>query len=95
MRVLSPSRVSRRTSRFARSCPSTTMLPRQLAMRKIRWGTPSRGVMTALALKRTRAEGRANLAKVTPVTSATASVPTRASTTTTACPKRVAGDMAP
>ncbi len=94
-RMTSPSRVATRLSRLTWSCPSTTMLPRQLASLKTRCGTPSRMCTTALAPKSTRAVGRANLANVTPVTSAMPSVPTSASSTTTTCPKRVAGAIAP
>ncbi len=94
-RIESPSFVFCRRSTKTESWPSTTMLPRQLAMRKTRCGAPSRSWTTAFSAKRTRAVGRANLAKVAPVTMATPSVPTSASTTTTTWPYLVAGAMAP
>ncbi len=79
-------RVSLAEQQSTRSCPSTTMLPRQFASRNTMCGTPSRTWTTTFAPNRMRAVGRANFAKVTPVTSATPSVPTSASTTTTTWP---------
>ena len=61
---------------------SAIWLPRSLAMRTSRDGTPSKRVITAFRLKSTRAVGRENLAKTRPVTSARPSRPMSASSVT-------------
>ncbi len=94
-RILSPSAVLSSMRRMTRSCASTTMLRRQLAMRNISVGTPLRSETTAFSPNKTRAVGRANLAKVSPVMRATKRIPVSASSVTTMCPKREPGAMPP
>ena len=61
--------VSDRTATTVSSA-STIWLARALAMRKSSEGTPSKGWTTATRLKSTRAVGRANLVKTSPVVTA-------------------------
>src|SRR5262245_38954619 len=55
---------------------STTRLARSLAHRNIKVGTPSTGAITTWLVKRTRALGRENLVKTSPVIIATSTMPT-------------------
>jgi hypothetical protein len=71
------------------------LLPRAFAMRNMRQGTPSWGATTARRLKSTRAVGRENLANMRPVTIASPSKPTNASTATRTFASTVRGTSFP
>ena len=73
----------------------TMRLPRSFAMRNMSVGLPSRCAMTTFLLKRTRAVGRENFAKRSPVVSAVKSMPVNASNVTTRCAMRETGDIFP
>jgi len=81
-RTTSPSGVRSLRSRTRWAWASAIWLPRSFAMRTRSEGTPSKRVTTAFRLKITRAVGRENLAKTSPVTRARPRSPTSASTVT-------------
>jgi hypothetical protein len=81
-----PSTVVTWTNRLIAASASRIWLPRWLAARNIRAGTPLKGVITATRLKITRAVGRDTRAKIRPVAMATMPRPVKASAVITMLP---------
>lgn len=81
-----PSTVVTWPNRFTAASASRIWLPRWLAARNIRAGTPSKGVITATRLNSTRAVGRDTREKIRPVAMATMPRPVKASRVITTLP---------